>query len=167
VAALPVVGGIFKPGNLQAAFGLSAGAIVAGIGTPMLVKQISGFWPGAANPQLRPLFTAITGALASQVARFIPRGGRIANYMLLGGAVAAAMDVLNTYIVPKLGFTGYRDYVQLPYSGYGTPAQVEAGRFQDYVQLPYSGYGTPAQVEAGQFQGMGDHDETGTFAPSF
>ena len=66
-----------------------------------------------------------------------------------------------------LGLAGYGDYVQLPYSGYGTPAQVEAGRFQDYVQLPYSGMGTPAQVEAGQFQGFGDHDETGTFAPSF
>jgi len=161
------VGRLFKPGTLQAAFGLSAGAIVAGIGAPMLVRQISGFWPGAANPQLKPLWTAVTGAVAAAAAGFIPRGGRIANYMLLGGAVAAAMDVLNTYVTPRLGLTGYRDYVQLPYSGYGTPAQVEAGRFQDYVQLPYSGMGTPAQVEAGQFQGMGDHDETGTFAPSF
>jgi len=164
VASLPVVGPIFRPSTLQTAFGLSAGAIVAGLGSPMLIRQISGFWAGAANPQLKPLWTAVTGALAATVARFVPRGGRIANYMLLGGAVAAAMDVLNTYVTPRLGLS---DYVQLPYSGYGTPAQVEAGRFQDYVQLPYSGYGTPAQVEAGQFQGLGDHDETGTFAPSF
>jgi hypothetical protein len=98
--------------------------------------------------------------------------------MLVGGGVAAAIDLLNQYVVPMLPtFAGFRDYVQLPYSGMG-------GRgMGDYVQLPYSGmggYGTPYQVEAGMMGlgtpyqveagmmglGFGD-DATGTFSQSF
>ena len=150
---------------------MSSGVIAATVFSPMLVGGISKVWAGAGTTIPKPLWTALTGAFAATLAGLVPGTRKLAGYLLTGGVVAATVEVLNAYVVPPLksalGIAGYGDYVQLPYSGYGTPAQIEAGQFQDYVQLPYSGMGSPAQVEAGQFQGLGDHDETGTFAPSF
>jgi len=91
-----------------------------------------------------------------------------AQLMFLGGVASVLLDVYNDTLKPMLPpmFQGYGDYVQMPYSGYGTPAQVAAGEFGDYVQMPYSGYGTPAQVAAGDF-GHYNAGEMATFGPTF
>lgn len=163
---------------MEMVLGVGAGAVAATAFTPMLIGGISKMWAGAANPSLKPLWTLVTGGIAAAVAGALFRRGKIGTYMLVGGGVAATIDLLNQYIVPMLpGFAGYGtpyqveagimgyggggrmgDYVQLPYSGMGQP-------MGDYVQLPYSGMGTPQQVEAGMM-GYGD-DSTGTFAQSF
>ncbi|MDP3910553.1 MAG: hypothetical protein Q8Q14_09170 [Gemmatimonadales bacterium] len=175
---MPIIGPIFRGGTMEMALGVGAGAVVATTFTPMVVGGISRFWAGAANPSLAPLWKLVTGGLAAAIAGMVFRGRKIGNYMLVGGGVAAAIDLLNQYVVPMLPtFAGFRDYVQLPYSGMG-------GRgMGDYVQLPYSGmggYGTPYQVEAGMMGlgtpyqveagmmglGFGD-DATGTFSQSF
>jgi hypothetical protein len=92
-----------------------------------------------------------------------------AQLLFLGGVASVLLDIYNENIRPMMPglMQGYGDYVQMPYSGYGTPAQVAAGEFGDYVQMPYSGYGTPAQVAAGDFGGFGGSGEMATFGPTF
>ena len=162
---------------MQMVFGVALGATAATVLGPMLQAAATKAWAGAGDQRMKPLWTVITGALAATVVGFLPfRGKReIASYLLVGGGVAAVVDLLNTHVVPKLpvpaGWKGMGDYVQLPYSGYGRG-------MGDYVQLPYSGYGSPQQVERGQFNGygsaqqvvegdfgIGHHDST--FSPSF
>lgn len=161
---------------MEMVIGVGAGAVAATAFTPMLVNGlVAKVMPGAAaNPRLKPLWTLLTGGLAAALAGAVFRRGKVGTYMLVGGGVAAVIDLLNQYVVPMLpGLSGYGDYVQLPYagmrgmgdyvqlpysgmSGMGSPQQVEAGIF---------GYGSPQQVEAGIF-GYGD-DASGTFAQSF
>lgn len=160
---------------MEMVLGVGAGAVAATTFTPMLVNGVSRMWAGASNPSLKPLWTLVTGGIAATIAGALFRRGNISRYMLVGGGVAAAIDLINQYVVPMMpGLAGYGtpyqveagimgygrgmgDYVQLPYSG----------GMGDYVQLPYSGMGnmgTPYQVEAGI---MGYGDATGTFAQSF
>jgi hypothetical protein len=162
---------------MEMVVGVGAGAVTATVFTPMLVNGVSRMWAGAANPRLKPLWTLVTGGIAAAIAGMLFRRRKIGTYMLVGGGVAATIDLMNQYVVPMLptfagygtpyqveaGMMGYGgrgmgDYVQLPYSGMG-------GGMGDYVQLPYSGMGSPQQVEAG-IMGYGD-DPTGTFAQSF
>lgn len=154
---------------MEMVIGVGAGAVAATVFTPMVVNGISKMWAGAANPNLAPLWTIVTGGIAATVAGMLFRRGKVGTYMLVGAGVKATIDLINQYVRPMLpaGLQGYGDYVQLPYSGMGTPYQVEAGimGMGDYVQLPYSGLGTPQQVEAG-IMGFGN-DSTGTFAQSF
>lgn len=152
--------------------GVGAGAVAATALTPTVVGLVSRAWAGAANPRLKPFWTLVTGGVAAMVAGALFRRGKVGTYMLVGGGVAAVIDLLNQYVLPMVpGLQGYGDYVQLPYAGMGRG-------WGDYVQLPYSGmgspmqveagimgYGTPMQVEAG-IMGYGD-DPTGTFAQSF
>ena len=156
---------------MEMVVGVGAGAVAATAFTPMLVSQVSRFWAGAANPQLKPLWTLVTGGIAAAIAGALFRRGKVGTYMLVGGGVAATIDLLNQFVVPMLpGLSGYGspyqveqglfgDYVQLPYSGPGGQGMG------DYVQLPYNGLGTPMQVEAG-IMGYGDGSD-GTFAQSF
>jgi hypothetical protein len=149
LASLPIVGPLFKAGTLQMVFGVSVGGAVATVGGAMLhnfvAKQMG---PGSvfAKAEMKPLYTVLTGLVGATLLGAMKQK-KMAGYVLIGGGVAAATELINKFVVSKLpgaqavvGTAGYGDYVQLPYSGYGSPAQVAAGDF-----------GSVAQVEAGSF----------------
>lgn len=143
-------------------FGVGVGAVAATIGGKMLQGAVAKQFPQAGDPKWKPLFSIATGALGAGLLQMAKQKD-MASYVLVGGGVAAVIDLLNTYVVPKLPLAGYGDYVQLPYAGYN-----------DYVQLPYQGYGSPAQVAAGEFgtaamveAGEFGHADGGTFVGSF
>jgi hypothetical protein len=157
LAALPIIGPLFKAGTMQMVFGVSIGAAASTVGGQMLQNLVAKQFPTAAlaRPEWKPLYTVLTGLLGATLLGAMKQK-KMAGFVLVGGGVAAATEVLNKYVVSKLPtFQGYGDYVQLPYSGMG-----------DYVQLPYSGYGTPAQVAAGNF-GTVAQVEAGNFGSSF
>jgi hypothetical protein len=159
---------MFSPG-----FGMKALAVTGGaVGAHVVGNWIHSMMPENIKNQgwVKPVSKVGAGVLIKTVGQM---SGLLkkntADLILLGSAVAALMDVY-TMMSDQDWFPaalkGYGDYVQMPYSGYGTPAQVAAGEFGDYVQLPYSGYGTPAQVAAGEF-GHYNAGEMATFGPTF
>jgi hypothetical protein len=184
---LPIIGPLMSGNTLQTIGGIALGATAASLAAKPLMDTLFKTWGAAQKNTWRPVFTVLAGGLISTGLSFVPGMKKWSAGFLVGGGVAALIDVINTYALPAMkltppanggasngilgpvatpGTAGYGDYVQLPYSGYGTQAQVEAGNFGDYVQLPYSGYGTQAQVEAGSFGNYSMADAS-TFGPAF
>jgi hypothetical protein len=156
---------MFGGGVIGKAMWVTGGAV----GTHIVGNMIANSVPGMSGTAWGKPVTKLVGAgIVSFIASktFVSKGN--AQLMFLGGVASVLLDVYNDMIRPSLPamFQGYGDYVQMPYSGYGTPAQVAAGEFGDYVQMPYSGYGTPAQVAAGEF-GHYNASEMATFGPTF
>jgi hypothetical protein len=160
LTSLPFIGPLFKAGTLQMVFGVSVGGAAATLGGALLHNFVAKQLPGnaIAAPNMKPLYTVLTGLIGATLLGAMKQK-KMAGYVLIGGGVAAATELINKYVVTKLPgamtMSGYGDYVQLPYSGMG-----------DYVQLPYSGYGSPAQVAAGDF-GSVAQVEAGSFGSSF